>query len=145
MAKSYQIYGFSYIYDKRGMNTLNGTKGDVWAEVGAEYNIVCFNGIGYFKSPSGCFLMHYPKISLLTLDDYDSIYMNNGYTPEPSEYGCICSTFGTVEKISEKAFKEVMRDLPIKKKDYKYLDWLNGNLDNPKFVKELRGEFDDED
>lgn len=145
MAKSYQIYGFSYIDDKRGVNTLNGTKGDTWAEVGAGYNIVCFNGIGYFKSPCGCFLMHYPKIGQLTLDDYDSIEMNNGYTPEAGEYGCICSTFGTLEKISEKAFKRVMKDLPIKKKDYKWLDWLNGNLDDPKFVKELRGEFDDED
>ena len=69
--------------------------------------------------------------------------MNNGYTPEAGEHGPICSTFGTVKKISEKAFKEVMRDLPIKKKDHKYLDWLNGNLDDPQFVKDVRCEFDD--
>ena len=36
-----------------------------------------------------------------------------------------------------------MRDLPIKKKDYKYLDWLNGNLDDPQFVKDIHCEFDD--
>ena len=143
MAKSYQICCFSYINNKRGMNTLNGTRGDAWAEVIGLYNIVCFDGIGYFKSPAGCFLMHYPKIGQLTLDDYNKIYMNNGYTPEAGEYGPICSTFGTVKKISEKAFKEVMRDLPIKKKDYKHLDWLNGNLDDPQFVKDIHCEFDD--
>ena len=77
-----------------GLNTINGTKGDAWSEVIGGYNIVCFDGIGYFKSPAGCFLMRYPKIGQLTLDDYHKIYMNNGYTPEAGEYGPICSTFG---------------------------------------------------
>lgn len=125
MTKSYQIYGFSYINDAKGMNTLNGTKGNSWEEVLGEYNIVCFNGLGYFKSPAGCFLMHYPKFQCLTEDDFQQVLFNNGDYPHAGEYGWICSTFGEVKKISEKAFKEVMRDYPIKKKDYQYLKWLD--------------------
>lgn len=126
--KKYQIFGFSYICDRQGKNVLNGTKGKGFKEVDDEYNIVCFNGLAYFKSPCGYYKMTYPKMNELTLEDQDDIYMKFGYTPNPGEYAPICGSFGGVKKISKKEFDQLSKDYPIKKCDYKELDWLNGNL-----------------
>lgn len=127
--KHYQIYGFSYINDENGRNTLNGTAGDDWDEVYEEYNIACFNGIAYFKSNCGCYKLTYPKLQSMTLEDKESVEFHNGYIPEAGEYGAICSTFGEVFKITEKEFAQLSKEYPIKKSDYQHFDWLNGNID----------------
>lgn len=125
MAKRYQIYGFCSIDDEYGMNTLNGTQGEDWDEVGNEYNIVCFNGLAYFKSCAGFFKLTYPKLGHLSILDEEVIEMHCGFVPESGEYGPVCSALGRVEQITEDEFKQLLKDYPIKKEHYKYLPWMN--------------------
>lgn len=128
LKKKYQIYGFSYINDEKGMNVLNGSVGDNWDEVYEEFEIACFNGVGYFKSNQGCFVMHYPKFNQLTNEGKKEIELHCGYIPEKGEYGCICSTFGVVSKVSQEVFDAISKEYPVKTRDCQFLPWLNGSI-----------------
>jgi len=129
MAKKYDIHSFSYIDNENGVNTLNGTSGKEWEEVWEEYPVVCFNGLAYYKATYKdnsvhCFIMTYPKFNELSLEDKHKVENYCGFVPEAGEYGVVCGAFGVLKEITEKQFKEVMRDYPIKKEDYKELPWL---------------------
>ena len=112
MAK-YQVWGFTYLADSKGVNVLTGNN----EEVDGEFNIPCFNGIAFFKVNNKCYIARYPKIQSLTKDDKETIEKYCGYIPESGEYGVICGALGKITECSHSLYEACCNTYPVTKKD----------------------------
>ena len=115
----YQIWSFSYLADKNGVNVINGTK----QEADDEFEIPCFNGFSFFKANGKFYLIHYPKIQFLRNSQKEEICFYCGYEPNAGEYGVIAGALGMVTECSESVYNDYVACYPIKQKDKKRLGY----------------------
>lgn len=117
MAK-YQLWGFTYIVEKDGINALNGTM----EETEDEIEIPCFNGVAYFSRGDKFYLITYPTIQSLTDVQKETIEDYCGYQPESGEYGVICGALGYCAEVPFEVFLKYASKYQLKKKDWDALE-----------------------
>ena len=118
--KNYQLWSFTYLaQNTTGMNVLTGD----FEESNIEVEIPCFNGRAYFKVNGKYYIACYPKINKLKEFDKEKIEEYCGYIPESGEYGVICGALATIIECDENTFNYYAREFPLKKKDWKRLEY----------------------
>ena len=121
--KKYQIWGFSYIMERNGMNVLTGTD----SETDKETPIPCFDGFAMFKvnrnGKTHYYTLVYPKINKLTAAERMDIEGCCGYSPCAGEYGVIAVALGNLIEIGEKTFEYYSQVYRLPQKTKQKLPW----------------------
>ena len=113
--KKYQIWRFNYI-NKNAVNLITGTT----EESDEELDVLCFDGIAFFKAKGKKYIAKYIKMRKLNNYYKEKVEDYCGYEPTTGEYGVIMGALGIPIEVDNHTFSTINDYLPsLTKKDLK--------------------------